>query len=187
MEDFKTFDKKDKILAAVWDYLMEKGLSKASIGDLCKVKKISQSSLYYWFRDKDDIWNAAGCYGVKKVVFEMLEHTIKHVNEIERYFQTLFDEVDKYKDDLRMLVQITTNPVHGKQMRETLFSFNLLYEEYGYRLVKMTGCTPTQAEVFIYTIISLIVDYVIWDDKEKTKMLLENINVDMFKRINPIE
>ena len=183
MNKNSTLDKKKEILAATWEYLMDKGLSKASIGDLCKEKKISQSSLYYWFKDKDDIWTAAGRYGVEKVVLVMLDHTIKNVGDIDRYFQTLFDEVEKYKDDLRMLVQITTSPMFGARMRETLYSFNPLYEGYGVRLVEMTGCTPMQAEVFIYTIITIIVDYVIWDDREKSQMLLDNMNIEFLKKV----
>ena len=33
----------------------------------------------------------------------------------------------------------------------------------------------TLAETFIYSIISFVVDYVIWDDKEKIQMLIENL------------
>lgn len=176
--------KKKEILKATWEYLMEKGLAKASIGDLCKEKKISQSSLYYWFQDKDDVWTGAGKYGVEKVALTMLNHTIKHVYDLDKYFKTLFDEVDKYKDDLRMLVQITTSPVFGKQMRETMFSFNPLYESYGAKLVEMSGCTPLQAEIFIYTIITLVVDYVIWEDREKSQMLLDSLYANVIEKTN---
>lgn len=175
MDRIDATDKKKAIIAATWEYLMKTGLAKASIGDLCKVKKISQSSLYYWFKDKDDIWTSAGKYGVEKIAYIMLDHTIKYVHDLDKYFKTLFDEVDKYKDDLRMLVQITTSPVFGGKMRETMFSFNPLYEKYGAKLVEMSGCSPLQAEIFIYTIITLVIDYVIWEDREKSQMLLDNL------------
>lgn len=173
MENPGSLQKKREILAVIWEYLMERGLSKASVGDLCKSKRLSQSSLYYWFKDKDDIWISAGKYGCEKVALSVLDHTIDHVNDVNTYFETLFDEVDKYKDDLRLVVQLTTSPVFGEAMRHTMYSFNPMYERYGLRLMEMSGCTPVQAETFIYTVIAIIVDYVIWDDREKSKMLLD--------------
>ncbi len=181
-------EKKKELLVTIWDYLLEKGMSEASIGDLCKSKKISQSSLYYWFKDKDDVWTSAGKYGVQKVALRMLEHTVKSFDHLDHYFDTLFDEVDQYKGDLRLVVQITTNHRFGESMRETLFGFNHLYEAYGAKLIEISGCTPLLAEVFIYTIITLVVDYVVWDDRRKTQMLLDNLR-DRVKReiaeINP--
>lgn len=183
MNNLDSIDKKKEILAVTWEYLLEKGLSRASVGELCKEKKISQSSLYYWFKDKEDVWVSAGKYGVEKVALTMLEHTIKHANDLDVYFRTLFDEVNKYKKDVRLLVQITTSPVYGKTMRETMYGFNPLYEMYAERLIEMFGCTALQAEIFIYTIITLVVDYVIWDDREKSQMLLDNLynSVDSFR------
>lgn len=175
MNSFSAEEKKAEILAATWEYFMETGLSKASVSELCKVKKISQSSLYYWFKDKNDIWTNAGKYGVGKVARSMLDHTVNHVGDVDIYFDTLLDEADKYVEDLRMLIQITTGPTFGKQMRETLFSFNSMYEKYGEKLVRISGCTPVDAEVFIYTIIAILVDYAIWDDREKSQMLLNNL------------
>ena len=36
-------------------------------------------------------------------------------------------------------------------------------------------CTYLQAEIFIYSIIAFVIDYAIWDDREKTQMLLDNL------------
>ena len=177
-------DKKKLIIATTWEYLLKTGLSNASIGDLCRETKLAQSSLYHWFENKDDIWISAGKYGISKVVDALLEFTFDHTNNIRKYFDTLLDEVEKYKYELRLAIQITTSPVFGERMREKSKDFRLLYERYAEKLMGVFGCTHSQAEYFIYTIIASVIDYTIWDDGEKTQMLLENLYTRIVEKIN---
>lgn len=168
-------DKRKAIITTTWDYLLRTGLANASIGDLCREAKLAQSSLYYWFENKDDIWISAGRYGISKVVDALLKFTFDHTNDIRKYFDTLLDEVEKYKYELRLAIQITTSPVYGKRMRDKSKDFRLLYEKYAEKIIGIFGCTNLQAEVFIYSIIASVIDYAIWDDGEKTQMLLDNL------------
>lgn len=168
-------DKRKAIITTTWDYLLRTGLANASVGDLCREAKLAQSSLYYWFENKDDIWISAGRYGISKVVDALLKFTFDHTNDIRKYFDTLLDEVEKYKYELRLAIQITTSPVYGKRMRDKSKDFRLLYEKYAEKIIGIFGCTNLQAEVFIYSIIAYVIDYAIWDDGEKTQMLLDNL------------
>ena len=175
MDRFDVSEKKKAIVQATWEYLLKAGLANASVGELCKETKLSQSSLYYWFENKDDIWISAGKYGTAKVVDALLNFTMCHTNDIRKYFDTLLDEVEKYKYELRLALQITTSPIFGGRMREKAHDFRLWYEKYAERIIKIFGCSELQAEIFIYSIIAFVIDYVIWDDKEKTQMLLDNL------------
>ena len=179
MDRFDSSEKKSTIIAATWDYLLKVGLSNASIGDLCKETKLAQSSLYYWFENKDDIWISAGKYGISKVVDALLKFTFSHTSNIREYFDTLLDEAEKYKYELRLALQITTSPVFGSRMRDKSKEFRLWYDQYAQKLIDIFGCTHLQAETFIYSIIAFVIDYALWDDREKTQMLLENL----YKRI----
>ena len=175
MDRYDVSDKKAAIIAATWEFLLRKGLGKASIGELCKETKLSQSSLYYWFDNKDDIWLSAGKFGIAKVVDALLEFTFAHIDNPTEYFETLLREVEKYKNELRLAVQITTSPVFGDRMREKAHDFRLWYAKYAEKLVEIFGCTPLQAETFIYSIIAFVIDYAIWDDGDKTQMLIDNL------------
>jgi AcrR family transcriptional regulator len=189
MDKFDVCDKKKAIVATTWEYLLRTGLGNASIGELCRETKLAQSSLYYWFENKDDIWIAAGKYGLSKVVDALFTFTLNHTDDVRRYFDTLLDEVEKYKYELRLAIQITTSPVFGERMRDKAKDFRLLYEKYAEKIMDIFGCTHHQAEVFIYTIIASVIDYAIWDDREKTQMLLENLyerTVNKLQSINTI-
>lgn len=175
MDSLNVSDKKKAIVETTWDYLLRTGLSNASIGDLCREAKLAQSSLYYWFENKDDIWISAGKFGISKVVDALLDFTLNHTNDIRKYFDTLLDEVEKYKYELRLAIQITTSPVFGKRMRDKAKDFRLWYEKYAGELMKIFNCTYLQAETFIYSIIAYVIDYAIWDDLDKTQMLLDGL------------
>ena len=175
MERFDLSDKKKAIVTTTWEYLLKTGLTNASIGDLCREAKLAQSSLYYWFENKDDIWISAGKYGLSKVVEALFAFTLNSTNNIRAFFDNLLDEVEKYKYELRLAIQITTSPVFGKRMRDKSKDFRLLYARYANEIIRIFGCTYDQAEIFIYSIIAYIIDYAIWDDAEKTQMLLENL------------
>lgn len=184
MDNYDVSDKKKAIITTTWDYLLRTGLSNASIGDLCRETRLAQSSLYYWFENKDDIWISAGKYGLSKVVDALFAFTLNHTHDVRKYFDTLLSEVEKYKFELRLAIQITTSPVFGERMRDKSKDFRLLYEKYAEKIIGIFGCSHQQAEVFIYTIIASVIDYAIWDDGEKTQMLLDNLYMRIVEKID---
>ena len=184
MDSFDMSEKKKELIATTWEYLLKTGLSHASIGDLCREAKVAQSSLYYWFKNKDDIWISAGKYGLSKVVDALLTFTLNHTDNIRKYFSVLLDEVEKYKYDLRLAIQITTSPFFGERMRDKSKDFNLWYEQYAEKMIAIFACTPKQAEIFIYSVIAYVIDYAIWDDREKTQMLLDNLYDRIVRTLN---
>lgn len=189
MDAYNLSDRKKEIIRITWQYLLTTGLAHSSIGELCRETKLAQSSLYHWFENKDDIWISAGKYGLSKVVDALFAFTLNHTEDVRKYFDTLLDEIEKYKYELRLAIQITTSPVFGERMRDKAKDFRLLYEKYAEKIMDIFGCTHHQAEVFIYTIIASVIDYAIWDDREKTQMLLENLyerTVNKLQIINTI-
>jgi len=177
-------DKKKEIIATTWEYILKTGLVNATVGDLCRETKLSQSSLYYWFENKEDIWICAGKYGLSKVVDKLFAFTLKNTTSVKSYFDTLLQEIDKYKEGIRCVIQITVSPVFGERMREAMKEFNFSYADFAAQLVGIFNCTFGQAEMFIYSTVSAIIDYVVWDDGEKTQMLLDNLYVRITEKID---
>ncbi len=168
-------DKRTKIMAITWNYMLKNGLGSSYIGELCRDTGLSQSSLYHWFANKDDIWISAGKYGLSKVVEALLAFTFDYIHNPKEYFETLLDEVEKYKSELRLAVQMVTSPAFGARMRLKANDFRMLYEKYACQFIEIFNCSYIEAETFIYSIIAYVIDYAIWDDKEKTQMLLDNL------------
>ena len=184
MDSSNMSERKKEIIETTWQYLMKRGLEHSYIGELCRETGIAQSSLYHYFENKDDIWISSGKYGMAKVVDALFEFTFNHTHDIESFFEELLNEAEKYKYELRLGVQITTSPVFGGRMREKANDFRLLYERYAGKLMGIFDCTYLQAEVFIYSIIAYVIDYAIWDDREKTQMLLDNLRDRIMREVN---
>ena len=184
MDSYEVSDKRQAIIITTWNYLLRTGVANASIGELCRETKLSQSSLYYWFENKDDIWISAGKYGLSKVVNELFAFTLDNSDDIHKYFDALINVAEKYKYELRLAIQITTSPVFGKRMRDKAKDFRLLYERYADNIMSIFKCTHNQAEVFTYSIIAAIIDYSIWDDDKKTQLLLENLYISIAEKSN---
>ena len=176
-------DRKKEIIEIVWKYLLNHGLEHSYIGELCRETNLAQSSLYHYFENKDDIWISAGKYGLSKVVDSLFKFTFNHTSKIDKFFDKLLDETDKYKYELRLGIQLTTSPVYGERMRNKANDFRLLYERYAGKLMGIFDCTYEQAEIFIYSIIAFVIDYAIWDDREKTQMLLDNLKRRILREI----
>lgn len=184
MDSIELSDKKKEIAKTAWEYMLKTGLSNASIGGLCRETEYGESTLYHYYKNKDDIWITAGKYGISKVVNNLLKFTLNHTNDIRKYFDTLLDEIEKYKYELRLAIQITTSPLFGERMREKAKDFRIWYEKYANELINIFGCSYLQAEIFIYSVIAFVIDYAIWDDKEKTQMLLDNLKDRTIEKLN---
>lgn len=184
MDKENASERKFEIIQTTWEYLLKNGIDHSSVGDLCRETGLAQSSLYHYFLNKDDIWISAGKYGLSKVVDALFTFTFNHTDNVEKYFDEILDEVEKYKLELRLGVQITTSPVYGARMRSKADDFHGLYERYAGKLMGIFGCSYLQAEVFIYSIIAFVIDYAIWDDREKTQMLLSNLRCRIKAELN---
>ena len=129
MKNNNEMDKRKAIIKTTWNYLLTTGLVKASIGELCRKEKLAQSSLYYWFESKDDLWISAGKYGLSKVVEALFDFTLDNALNIRKYFDTLLEEVEKYKHELRCVIQITISFEFGERVRKTMMQFNDSYAD----------------------------------------------------------
>lgn len=175
MGGYDISDRKKEVIEAAWNYLLKTGIGNASVRELIRDTGLGQSTLYNYFENKDDIWISAGKYGISKVVDSLFTYTLQHINNVEEYFTGLLDETEKYKYELRLAIQITTSPVFGSRMRGRARDFRLWYDRYAEKLMEIFGCSNRQAEIFIYSIIAFVIDYAIWDDGDKTQMLLDNL------------
>ena len=167
--------KKEELVITIWQYLLRHGLEHSSVGELCRETKLSQSSLYYWFDNKDDIYITAGKYGINQIVTELFKFVFEYTDDIRGFFDKLLDKVDKYKNELRLTIQIAASPVYGERMRQKAKDFKAVYAANAEKIIKCFGCSEEQAAVFIYSVITILVDYAIWDDREDSQLLLDNL------------
>ena len=154
-------------------YLVQHGLENTSVRDLCKAMGISSGSIYYWFEDKDDIYITTVKYGIKMVAGKLFESLFEKIDNLQEFFDTFLDEVDKYKLELRLIFQVTTSPIYGDRMRQTAEDFKEVYAKYIDRMENITSHSNELLTYGIYMLISILVDYVVWEDREVSEMQLK--------------
>ncbi len=172
MEKQKEKNIKTEFLEPSFKYLVANGLENTSVRDLCQEMRISYGSLYYWFENKDDIYFSVVKYGISKVADELFKMAFKKMKNPKLFFDTFLEEVDKYKMELRLVFQFATSPVYGTRMREKAEDFKFVYEKYISTLSDILGCDKEDVAPIIYILISILVDYVVWEDYEVSKMQL---------------
>ncbi|MBQ4631584.1 MAG: TetR/AcrR family transcriptional regulator [Clostridia bacterium] len=175
MKNKRGKDVEKTFLEPSFEYLVENGLENTSIRDLCKAMGVSSGSVYYWFVSKDDVYISAVKYGLSKIVNELFTIAFERMGNLEYFFDTFLDEVDKYKKEFRLVFQVTSSPVYGERMRNKAEEFKFMYEKYISMLSEMLGCDTKFMTSVVYMIMALLVDYVMWEDLPTSKMQLDSL------------
>ncbi len=171
---YQTTDKSE-LSEKIFPYLVKRGLENVTIRELCKGTGIVQGTLYYWFKDKTNIVCEATEWGLKKVTDEIFEYVFASLSDLRGFFSTCLDEISRYKKELRFVYQLAASPVYGKKIRADGKDLNFMYDKYTHRLSARLNCDEQLLKPLVYLFISAVLDYVIWDEREKSQMQLEFI------------
>ena len=171
---YQTTDKSE-LSARIFPYLVERGLENITIREVCRGTGIVQGTLYYWFKDETGIVCEAAQYGLKTVTDEIFEYVFASLNDLKGFFANCLDEISKYKKELRFIYQLAASPVYGEKIRKTGKDFNFIYDKYTHRLSLLLDCDEQTLKSLVYLFISAVLDYVIWDEKEKSQLELNFI------------
>jgi len=170
-QSFKNVEK--EFLEPSFQYLVKNGLENTSVRDLCKAMGISYGSLYYWFEGKDDIYTSVIKYGIGKVADNLFMFAFQTMDNPQEFFDSFLDEVKKYKMELRLVFQFATSPDYGDIVRKKAEDFIKVYDMYITELAKIIGSTPEKVAPIIYMLISVLVDFVIWEDINASKVQMK--------------
>lgn len=165
----------NKILESTFSYLVKHGLENVTIRELCKGTKIVQGSMYYWFGDKTSIICEATQYGLKKVTDEILEYVFKNMGDLKKFFSNCLAEINRYKKEIRFIYQMAASPVYDEKIRIARKNFNFTYNKYINKLSVRLQCDEKVLRPLVYLFISAVLDYVIWDEEEKSQIQLDFI------------
>ena len=176
-------DVEKEFLSPSFKYLVKNGLENTSIRELCKVMDISYGSLYYWFEGKDDIYISVVKYGIEKVVGELFEIVFIRMKTPKLFFETFLDEIDRYKNELRLIFQFAASPEYGNAIRKQTMDFKPKYSRNIEELVQITGCPVEKVTCIIYMLMSIVSDYVIWEDREVSDMQMRFLYKSMIGEI----
>lgn len=171
---YQTTDK-NELSERIFPYLVKLGLENVSIRELCKGTGIAQGTLYYWFKTKTDMVCEATEWGLKKVTDEIFDYVFASLDDLRGFFSNCLDEISKYKKELCFIYQLAASPVYGEKIRADGKELNFIYDKYIRRLSERLNCDEQTLRPLVYLFISAVLNYVIWDEREKVQTQLEFI------------
>ena len=166
-------DIEKEFLEPSFQYLVKNGLENTSVRDLCKAMGISYGSIYYWFEGKDDIYTSVVEYGIGKVATKLFNALFEKAHDPELFFNTFLNDIDNYIEELRLVFQFATSIEYGKVLRKKTEEFKDVYQKYIEELSAISGVSPEDMAPIIYMLISILVDYVVWQDRPVSEMQLK--------------
>ena len=176
----------EEILDKAFSYLVSHGLENITIRELCKGTGIALGSIYYWFGDKNNLICEVSEYGLKKVVDRIFTYAFDSINDIKGFFDGCLDEIGRYKAELRFIYQMASSPAYGTKIREKGNELDFVYEKYASRLAEGLQCTSESLRPLVYLFISAVLDYIIWEDVEKTRLQFDYIYAETIKAIDGV-
>lgn len=171
---YQTTDE-NEILDTVFSFLVKQGLENASIREICKGTGIVQGSLYYWFDDKTKIICEATEYGLHKVTDAIFEYVFLSIDDLPNFFANCLDYIANYKKELRFIYQMVASPKYGEKIRRDGKYFKAMYDKYAVKLSEHLNYDLEKVKPIVYLLVSAILDYAVWDDKENAQTEIDFI------------
>jgi AcrR family transcriptional regulator len=101
---------KDQILAAAMLVFKKWGLHKTTMEDIAKAAEKGKSTLYYYYKSKEDIFDEAARHEMDQI-FKHCSEVIKNVNsakeKLQLYVTTIFTEIKKRTEFYSIVAQET--------------------------------------------------------------------------------
>ena len=158
---------KETILKKCFDCLVKTGLEKVSMRDFSKESGLTSSSLYYWFRDKDEIILDATDYGINFLITELFDYAFKNIENVEKMCNGFPKMIIKHSAELKLMIQMATSPQYGKQTIEMSEKFSVYYDKCANEISSIVNVPYDKIRKLIDLFVSSVIDCVVWDDWEK--------------------
>ena len=161
----------ESILDKIFEFLVNNGLENAHIRDICRGTGIAMGSIYYWFGDKKTMIYQTTVFGAKRVMNEVFGSVCEHTD----LFADCESVIRRNRKHLCFIYQMVASPIYGEQMRDIRKSYDSLLNKYAEQLSVIYNCSKDITYPIVLLYISAILDYAVWEEKEKLESQVEYI------------
>ncbi len=167
---------KEALLKKCFNYLVNSGLESASMRKMCDSTGIGMSSAYYWFKNKDGMILNATEWGLNHVVEKLFEYIFKYLDNLQITIITFSEVAMQYRTQLRFIYQVATSLKYGDSVRPLLADLiSRACDKYAEDIAVHFKCNKNELMPHVYLFVSSVLDYVMWQDKNKMEIELSCI------------
>lgn len=91
---------REELLKAAKEEFLEKGYSSASLRSICKKANVTTGALYFFFKDKEDLFSSL----VDETLMELCKIVEEHYNDEIINFENKITTMDNFVDDMQVAV-----------------------------------------------------------------------------------
>lgn len=162
-------------LKIIFGCLVRNGVENTTMRTMCNATGLTASSLYYRFKDKDEIILEASYYGLNAVTKELFWVAAEKINNFQELFIAFLKNVDARKQSIRLIYQVLGSPKYGEKFKRMTHSGPRIVYKYSRMLSEKLNCSPEELIPYIELTIAVIREYAIWENTESTKKKLKFI------------
>lgn len=129
--------------------LAETGLEKASVRSFYKATNLSSSSLYYRFESKDEIIIEATYNRLYSITNDLFFCAAENIGSFESLAQKFLASADEYKKDIRVIYQVLSSPVYGKELKRRTETLKPFYRRIAALISEELGCQSNELFPFV--------------------------------------
>jgi AcrR family transcriptional regulator len=125
---------REKVISAALEVFDEKGFHKAGIRDIAKLANCSLPTLYYYFKNKEDLFETAVCGAYEHIVMQIDEQLPEGMPLIDRYYFAVMQRQMLTPDEKRvfriaMKIQLGVDGFESANRRLSAWEENRLRSE----------------------------------------------------------
>lgn len=163
-----------------FDVLCEHGLENTSLKMLSDACGISNATMVYYFKNKDNIIIEATEYCMSKVEDDFMQRAPKDFDDIERFLKEMPYITSKmHGDKYRLMYQVYSSPKYKEYGKRFFEGVNIRYNHYAKLLSAKLKMPTDYIQGMIYIFVRACVQFALFEDEEYLLLQLNAIRASL--------
>lgn len=167
-------EKKQEIMEKCFECYAENGLNGTGIKALAKACGFTQTNLYGYFENLDDLIIQSTAYCMAKVEDDFMKKAPTDPGDVMRFIEEIpYWMAKEHGKKYRLMYQVYTHPKYIEHGRKFFEGVNGRYTEYAKRLEPKIGIPYTTITSLIFIFVRACVHYAMFEDEYYLKAQME--------------
>lgn len=173
-------ERRNEILEICFDTFCQNGLESTGIKKLSEACGISNSTLIYYFKSKDNIVIESTAYCMAKVEDDFMAKAPASFEDIERFLQEMpYLTAKLHGAKYRFMYQVYSSPKYKEYGRDFFCGVSRRYHEYAKQLSHRLKLPTELIQGFIYIFVRACVHFAMFEDEEYLTLQLNVIRTSL--------
>lgn len=156
-----------EVLKKAFTCLMENGLEKTSTRLLSEYTGLKTSSLYYWFKDKDELIVDATEFGLDLIVKKSLELAMQNEDDIGKFCEEFTSAFREYSKSLKLIIHVASSPTYSEIMIGKNGKFERFYHDFTTKVSNHLNVDYDKLRPLINLFVATVTDCAVWEQWEQ--------------------